>query len=117
MPTIRNVNALAAGAQITNVLQGSQFEFLGAPARVQVYAIQDSGGAAGIGEVEVFFGQELQLSQSRVNVDAKGPVVPDDLVVDDFGAGGDRIVVRITETGGANGATLNTLVKITPIPM
>lgn len=117
MPTIRNVTPLAAGGINTNVLQGSQFEFLGAPSRIQVYAIDDSGGAGGVGEVEVFFGQELQFSQSPVNIKASGPIVPDDLIVDDVGAGGDRLVVRVSETGGASGATINTMVKITPIPM
>jgi len=117
MPTIRNVTVLAAGAQNANVLQGSQFEFLGTPSRIQVYAIDDSGGAGGTGEVEIFFGQELQFTQSPVNIKAAGPDVPDDLLIDDFGAAGDRLVVRISETRGANGATVNTLVKITPIPV
>jgi len=127
MPTIRNVTVLAAGAQNANVLTGSQFEFLGAPSRIQVYAIQDDAGAGpfGVGEVEIFFGQELEFSQSPPNVlttpagvaGSGGPNVPDDLLIDDFGAGGDRLVVRVTETGGTNGVTLNTLVKITPIPV
>lgn len=115
MPTIRNVTVLAAGAVNANVLTGSQFEFLGAPSRIQVYAIDDSNGAGGVGEVEIFFGQELEFSQSPVNIKAAGPDVPDDLLIDDFGAGGDRLVVRVTETGGTLGATVNTLVKITPI--
>ncbi len=116
-PTIRSVTVQGAGTTTPNVLTGSQFEFLGVPARIQVYAIQDTTGAAGVGEVEIFFGQELQLSQSPVNLKAAGPEVPEDLVIDDFGAGGDRLVVRLTETGGAAAATINTLVKITPIPL
>jgi len=115
MPTIRNVTVLAAGAQNANVLQGSQFEFLGAISRLQIYAIQDSTGAAGVGEVEIFFGQELQFTQSPVNIKIAGPDVPDDLLIDDFGALGDRLVVRVSETGGAAGVTVNTLVKITPV--
>jgi len=114
MPTIRTVTVLAAGGTNANVLTGSQFEFLGTVSQVQVYAIQDTGGAAGIGEIEVFFGQELQLSQSPPNSKAAGPEVPEDLLVDDFGAGGDRLVVRLVETGGAAAATMNVLVKITP---
>lgn len=114
MPTIRRVSVLAAGGQDPNVLTGSQFEFLGAISRVQIYGIQDTTGLAGVGEVEIFFGQELQFSQSPVNSKAAGPDVPDDLLVDDFGALGDRLVVRTSETGGAAGATLNLLIKITP---
>ena len=117
MPTIRKVTPLVAGGSNNNVLSGSQFEFLGAPSRVQIYAIQDTGGLGGVGEVEVFFGQELQYSQNPVNVKAAGPTIPDDLLVDDFGAAGDRLVVSVSETGGALGVTINTLVKITPIPV
>lgn len=120
MPTIRTVTTLLAGAQVANVLTGSQFEFLGAPSRIQVYAIEDGTVAPqpnGVGEVEIFFGQELEFSQSPINIKAAGPDVPDDLLIDDFGAGGDRLVVRVTETGGALAVTINTLVKITPIAM
>jgi hypothetical protein len=117
MPTIRVTTALAAGGTNPNMLAGSQFEFLRAPARVQIYAIQDSTGAAGVGEIEVFFGQEIELPQARPNLAALGPVIPNDLVVDDFGAPQDRLVVRAIETGGALGATLTVLVKIDPIPM
>lgn len=118
MPTIRNVTALAAGAQNANVLQGSQFEFLGAISRIQVYAINDTVAPAvggGVAEVEIFFGQELQFTQSQVNSKAAGPDVPDDLLIDDFGALGDRLVVRVSETGGALDVIINTLVKITPV--
>ena len=116
MPTIRTVTVQATGTTTPNVLTGSQFEFLGVPSRIQIYAVQDTGGGAGVGEVEVFFGQELQFSQSPVNLKTFGPEVPEDLLVDDFGAGGDRLVVRVTETGGAAAATVNILVKITPMP-
>jgi len=118
MPTIRNVTALAAGAQNANVLQGSQFEFLGTPSRIQVYAIDDTAaGSGGVSEVEIFFGQELQFTQSQINAKVAGPDIPDDLLIDDFGAAGDRLVVRVSETGGALAVVINTLVKITPIPM
>jgi hypothetical protein len=118
MPSIRNTTTLTLGAVNANVLQGSQFEFLGAPSRVQVYAMQDSAGGGGVGEAEVFFGQELELAQTRVNLRTPADVrVPDDLIVDDIGAAGDRLVVRLTETGGALTAVVVTLVKITPIAM
>lgn len=115
MPTIRARAVLVAGGVNANLLAGNQFEFLGQNARVQVFAIQDSTGAAGVAEFEIFFGSELQFPQSRVNLVASGPTVPDDLIVDDFGAAGDRIVVRATETGGALGATAVALVKIDPV--
>lgn len=115
MPTIRTVTAQAAGTTTPNVLTGSQFEFLGVASRIQIYAIHDTTDA-GVPEIEVFFGQELQFAQSPVNEKAAGPEVPEDLIVDDFGAGGDRLVVRVTETGGAAVGTANILVKISPMP-
>lgn len=117
MPGSRFVTALAAGAVNANILAGSQFEFLGSPSRVQIYGIDDTAGAGGVAEMEVFFGQELQLTQSPMNLKAAGPEVPEDLLVDDVGAAGDRITIRIAETGGALAAIANTLVKITPAPM
>lgn len=116
MPTIRTRTALAAGGVNGNVLAGNQFEFLGGPARVRVAALQTAG--TGVGEVEVFFGQEIQLPQAPIGVNAGGRLqTPDDYIVDDFGAGGDRLVVRLAETGGLAGATIDVLVQIDPIPM
>ena len=118
MPTIRNTTTVAAGLVNGNILQGSQFEFLGAPSRIQIYAQEDTTGANGVAELEVFFGQELELAQTRINGrDGNDVRVPDDLLLDDIGAAGDRLVLRATETGGVNAAVFVTQVKITPIPM
>lgn len=116
MPTHRFSVTVAAGAQVANALAGSQFEFLGAPSVVQVYMAQDT--AVGIGEAEVFFGQELEAVQAPIpmRVATLGPEVPEDLIVDDVGAPGDRIVIRLIETGGAAGAVIRGMVKVTPIP-
>jgi len=118
MPSIPFRFSVAAGTTVANALAGSQFEFLGAPSRVQIYLTQD--GAVGIGEAEVFFGQEIQLPQGRIPIAVgagQGPKVPDDVRVDDFGAPGDRIVIRLLETGGALAAVIRGLVQITPIPI
>lgn len=115
MPTIRVSSTVAIGGTVPNVLAGSQFEFLARPSIVQVFCVQDPGD---FGEVEVFFGQELQLPQSpitQVAVAATGPQVPDDEVVNDIGAPGDRLVVRLVETSGAATAVVRTMVKITAL--
>jgi hypothetical protein len=114
MPTVRGAEVVAIGGTIGNVLAGSQFEFLARPSIVQVFATQDP---ADLGNIEVFFGQELQLSTSPITVSAlagQGPIVPDDEIVNDVGAPGDRLVVRLTETGGAATAIVRWMVKITP---
>lgn len=115
MPTFRNTVQIAAGATIPNIMAGSQFEFLGRATRVRVYITADG---AGIGQAEVFFGQELEMNQSQVPdavAAGQGPIIPDNLVVDDVGAPGDRIVVRLSETGGAAVVNVRTLVDLTPL--
>lgn len=118
MPTIRNSTTVLAGVTNPNILTGSQFEFLGAPSRIQIYAQEDTTGANGVAELEVFFGQELELASTTINGrDGRDVRVPDDLLLDDIGAAGDRLVLRASETGGTNAVIFNTQVKITPIPI
>ncbi len=90
MPTFRDARILAISEVAANLMAGSQFEFLGRPSRVQVYAVADTGDTV---DFEVFFGQELELSPAPINqvVAATGPTVPDDLLLDDVGAPGDRL--------------------------
>jgi hypothetical protein len=114
MPTIRVSSVVPIGGSVPNVLAGSQFEFLARPSIVQVFCVQDAGD---FGEIEVFFGQELQLPGSPITqtTAGEGPRVPDDEIVNDIGAPGDRLVVRLVETGGAATAIVRTMVKITPL--
>lgn len=113
MPTARFANALLANAVVENIIAGSQFEFLGRPSRVQVYSVAD---LLDIVNLEIFFGQELQATPAPVPQVAAGtgPTVPDDLVVDDVGAPGDRLVLRLTNTLGA-AAAVRSMVVITPV--
>lgn len=115
MPTIRVAQIVPIGGTVANVLAGSQFEFLARPSVVQVFAAQDP---ADLGEIEVFFGQELQLPQSPIQyaqAAGEGPLVPQDELVNDIGAPGDRLVVRLVETGGVNTAVTRVMVKISPL--
>lgn len=116
MPTIPFSITVGIGATVANALAGSQFEFLARPSRVQVYLTQDP---ADLAEAEVFFGQEIEATAAPIRAAlnaGEGPIIPDDLLVDDIGAPGDRLVVRLTETGGAATAVTRGLVKITPAP-
>jgi len=113
VPTARFANTLAANEVVENLIAGSQFEFLGRPSRVQVYSVAD---LTDLVSLEVFFGQELQATPALLPqvVAGTGPTVPDDLIVDDVGAPGDRLVLRLTETVGAAGIT-RTMIVITPV--
>lgn len=114
MPSVRFVNTLAANEVVPNIMAGSQFEFLGRPTRVQIYSLAEAGDAL---DIEVFFGQELELATSALNVGAAaglGPIVPDDLILDDVGAPGDRLTIRLVETAAAVGIA-RTMVVLTPV--
>lgn len=115
MPTIKTWTDVTAGTQNPNVIQGNQFEFLSRPSRVQVYARQDSA-STGIGECEVFLSQTLELPQAPVTRTAPAGInVNTDLLVDTFGDMGDRIVVRLVETGGTNDSEVDVMVVIVPV--
>ncbi len=115
MPSARFTTTLGANAVDNNIMQGSQFEFMGRPTRVQIYALAEAGDAM---DMEVFFGQELQMATAQLNVGAAaglGPIVPDDLLVDDIAAPGDRLVIRIIETAGVAASIVRTMVVLTPV--
>lgn len=113
MPTFNATTTLTANQTIPNIMQGSQFEFPERPTRIQIYALVENGDAA---DMEVFFGQELQLARSPLQVGAiagDGPKVPEDLVLDDICFGG-RIVIGLTDTAGA-ACVVRTKVVLTPV--
>lgn len=115
MPTVRVTTTLAANETNPNIMAGSQFEFIGPPTRVQVYSLAEAGDGV---SAEVFFGQELQLARSPLGVGAAaglGPIVPDDLIVDDVAAPADRVVIAMTETLGVAATIVRTMVVLTPI--
>jgi len=114
MPSQRFSTALIANQVVQNILAGSQFEFVGVPSRIQVYTV---GSVLNAVSMEITFGQELQIPASNIPTEPAaglGPNVPDDLLLDDFAAPGDRIVIRVTEIAGGVAAA-RTLVVITPV--
>jgi len=115
MPTQKFITTMAGNEVVQNVLAGSQFEFVGVPTQIQIYAVTDP--ADGV-DMEVFFGQELEMTPSRADVApaaATGPIVPDNLLLDDIAMPGDRVTVRLTEALGLAATIIRTLVKFTPV--
>ena len=103
MPNFSLLVSVPLGGTLANAFAGSAFEFIGRPSRV---AIAQTGIAAGVSEVTSTsqFGPEVQLEEGAVNSERGagfGPQMPDDLVVDDVAAAGDRLVNRLTNTGAA----------------
>ena len=105
-----------AGGRVANALAGSPFEFLGVDSKV---AIALAVIAAGFPDVtaNITFGAELQLQAATVmgeRVLNAGALIPDNVVVDDVGRAGDRLVVELLN---ANIAALGVrgIVRILPI--
>ncbi len=116
MPNFSLLVAVPLGGTLANAFAGSAFEFIGRPSRV---AIAQTVIAAGASEVTstIQFGPEVQLEEGQVNserVAAAGPQMPDDIVVDDVAAAGDRLVNRLTNTGAA-ARDVRIKVRIIPI--
>jgi len=114
MPTIRSVNVLAAGVPVFP-LQGNQYEYLPFNARVE-FAISEITPVALVGDVEatVFSGTDILQQQALISGEIAGKVkYPDDFLLDDVAAAGERLSVELRSAAGS--ATVETVVKITPL--
>lgn len=110
MPVIQSSVSVAANSVNDNVVAGSQFEYLPYNARVN---FGFCGSAAGL-LVDVFSGQDIVAESMAVNTQNRFPINPDDFVLADIAAAGDRLKVRVRNTtGGA--LTLFWSVNILPL--
>lgn len=112
MPTISRLDTVLTLITVDNVLTGSQFEFLPYDAFLEFGLT--SSGVVGDWIVDVFSGQDVLLEQGSVSILDRQPVYPDDFVLNDVAAGGERIKIRIRNSSAG---TLNffTTLKITPL--
>jgi len=112
MPSVSLLNTVLTLVTVDNVLTGSQFEFL--PYDSYLEFGLTSSGVVGDWIVDVFSGQDVLLEQGSVSILDRQPVYPDDFVLTDVAAGGERIKIRIRNSSAG---TLNffTTLRITPI--
>lgn len=96
MPLIQQSVSIAANAVNDNVLQGSQFEFLPYNAAL-MFAL--NGSATGL-VADVYSGQDVLAEQMGVNALNRVPINPDDFLLTDVAAGGERIKMRVRNTTG-----------------
>ena len=101
MPTMSDVRSVAANATIANALSGKTNEFLTADSIVRLGVTGDVAGlfcSLLIGDVVVVNDQEV-----GINITAGGlPQDPDEIIVDDVGQAGDRLVLTLrNSTAGA----------------
>ena len=103
MPNFAILVSVPAGGVVANAFAGSAFEFLGRNSRVTIAQTVIAAGASEVTST-IQYGAEVQLEEGSINserVAAAGPQMPEDIVVDDVGAAGDRLVNRLTNAGAA----------------
>jgi len=123
MPTIRvRTDVSAAGTFFP--LQGNQYEYLPFNARVEFGLVGQATTPADIDAITatVYSGSDILQqrgpisNKSAVTGQTNGAVYPDDFLLDDVAAAGERLSVELNVPGaGAAGDTVDTVVKITPL--
>jgi hypothetical protein len=120
MPSLRfNQPGLTAGQVIPNLLTGSKFEFLPVDAAIIVYGVSDTPGV----QVEVTFGNVIECDQMELPVLANnaasgaGPNTNDHRLAAGAARAGDRLAVRIFNSGATQTAPAGArvLVEIRPL--
>lgn len=113
MPTIRATNVVAAGVPFFP-LQGNQYEYLPFNARVEFAVVEVTAVLVGDVLATIFSGTDILQQAGGITGKAAGnPVYPDDFLLDDVAAAGERLSVELNSALGA--ATVQTVVKITPL--
>lgn len=112
MPTITVTTTNLAASTTAFPLSGNQYEFLPFPARVEFAVIAN---AATI-DVTIYSGSDvLQQSGQPTVKTTLSAVYPDDFLLDDVAAAGERLNVILRETGAVATTDILTVVKITPL--
>lgn len=113
MPVIQGSTSVALSAVNDNVLTGSQFEYLPFNAMLQFGLNGDANGADM--RVDVYSGQDILMENSPLNTRNAFPILPDDFILDDVAAAGERLKIRVRNTSAAAARTIFWSVRITPI--
>lgn len=113
MPVIQGSTSVALSSVNDNVLTGSQFEYLPFNAALEFGLNGDANGADM--RVDVFSGQDILMENAPLNTRAAMPIVPDDYILNDVAAAGERLKIRVRNTSAAAARTIFWSVRITPI--
>lgn len=110
MPMIQVTGSVAANSTNDNVITGSQFEYLPYNATLEFGLV---GSAAGL-LADAYSGQDVLCESMAISTQNRYPIYPDDYVLSDVAAAGERVKVRVrNSTGGA--LTYFVGIRITPI--
>lgn len=110
MPTMTDVRSVAANTTIANVLQGKTNEFLPANSLVRVGV---NASAVGLFS-SVLIQEKVILEDQEVSSQNRIPIDPDDIILEEIGLAGDRIIVKVRNSTGV-AITAQTLVKTTDV--
>lgn len=124
MPTIRPLVSLTANETNSNVVQGSIYEYQSRPTRIIIAGRSADLLAAATGtNIGVQFGSRTMCLASETSLpggplngtagSSSSPQIPEDVVVDDVAMPGDRLVISLTDRGGASDVQL--LVSLTEV--
>lgn len=109
MPVIQRELSVAAGATVDNLISGSAFEFLRQPSLVSIGLTAAAPGAF----ATIQSGGDIVAEEFTPYVQTRFPIIPDEFAYSDYGAPGDRLVIRLRNpTGGA--IIFRTIVQVTP---
>jgi len=110
MAVIQKEISVGIGATVENALAGSAFEFL---PRNSIVSIGVTAAATGT-FTTVQSGASIVLEESPTYVKTTFPIIPDEMVYNEVGRAGDRIVVRLRNpTAGA--VVMRVIAQITGI--
>jgi len=124
MPTIRVRSQITlAEPQTIFPLQGNQYEYLPFDARVEFAVVGFSSVAADpdLVDATIYSGSDILQqrgpisNKSLTTAQSTSAVYPDDFLLDDVAAQGERISVELNTGSWAADGTIDTVVKITPV--
>ena len=101
-------------------LQGSQYEYLPWDARLE-FAItaQQGSNAKGTAVMNIFSGSDILVQNGDVPMKSSAIVYPDDFLISDVAAAGERISVEVTVSGPGSTSgdelTIRTVARLTPV--
>lgn len=108
---IRKTIAAAAAAGTYFPLQGSQYEYLPFDAMVEFAILQTGSTDANL--ATVYSGSDVLQEQAAIDVKATAPTYPDDFLISDAAAAGERLGIQVTKVGTTD--PINVAVRITPL--
>lgn len=112
MPTIRVTTTNIAANSTAFPLSGNQYEYLPFPAQVEFAVIANAVTI----DVTIYSGSDLLQQGGPPTLKTTiSTVYPDDFLLSDVAAAGDRLNVILRETGGVATTDLETTVRITPL--